>query len=53
MISRAEYDQVREMHVLQKRGPVAIKIFEKYKKVLLELKRNIFLFVKQNQKKTS
>ncbi len=25
MISRAEYDQVREMHVLQKRGPVAIK----------------------------
>ena len=29
MISRAEYDQVREMHVLQKERTCCYKIFEK------------------------
>ncbi len=51
MISRAEYDQVREMHVLQKRGPVAIKFLKKYKKSLTGVEKEIFSYLETESKK--
>ena len=42
MISRAEYDRLKEMHVLQKRGPVAIKFLKKYKNRRTNCTHNLF-----------
>ncbi len=51
MISRAEYDRLKEMHVLQKRGPVAIKFLKKYKNSMIGVEKEIFSYLESESKK--
>lgn len=51
MISRADYDKLREMQVLQKKGPVAIKFLKKYENSLTGVEKEVFSYLKKESKK--
>lgn len=51
MISRADYDKLKEMQVLQKKGPVAIKFLKKYENSLIGVEKEIYSYLKTESKK--